>query len=187
MAKIRHAFRRYLRHSEIEAALEQRIPSALTPSPKILSGVNPTGIEPLDDLLNGGLPQGAITKFVGPECSGRTSIALSFLAQITNQEKVCAWIDVSDTLDPESAAAAGVDLRRLLWLRCGAGSDTVRPASYNFKQAPEKYLRPASYKKRPARWGIWSTSAAGNPRIIGCGRWLLTNGTTDTKTCRAES
>jgi recA bacterial DNA recombination protein len=56
---------------------------------------------------------------VGSECSWRTSLALSFLAQMTQSEKACAWIDVSDTLDPESAAAAGVDLSRLLWVRCG--------------------------------------------------------------------
>jgi recombination protein RecA len=33
---------------------------------------------------------------------------------------VCAWVDVSDTLHPESAAAMGVDLSRLLWIRCGS-------------------------------------------------------------------
>jgi len=62
---------------------------------------------------------GAVTEIVGPECSGRTSLALSFLGQLTGQGKVCAWVDVSDALHPESAAAAGVDLDRLLWVRCG--------------------------------------------------------------------
>ncbi|MFZ1009655.1 MAG: hypothetical protein WAN65_22645 [Candidatus Sulfotelmatobacter sp.] len=44
---------------------------------------------------------------VGPECSGRTSLALSFVGRMTGADKVCAWVDVSDNLDPESAAAAG--------------------------------------------------------------------------------
>ena len=131
---------------QIEAALEKKIPSALTPVPKIRSAVHPTGIEALDELLNGGLPQGALSEFVGPECSGRTSIALSFLARMTQEERVCAWIDVSNALDPASAAAAGVDLRRLLWLRCGVTASTVRPASYTF-ELPEKYLVAPAAKK----------------------------------------
>ena len=131
---------------QIEAALEKKIPSALTPAPKIRGAVHPTGIVALDELLNGGLPQGALTELVGPECSGRTSIALSFLARVTRDERVCAWIDVSNQFDPASAAATGVDLRRLLWLRCGVTQTTVKPASYNF-ELPEKYLAPPAAKK----------------------------------------
>jgi recombination protein RecA len=62
---------------------------------------------------------GAISELTGTECSGRTSLALSFVAGLTGSGRVCAWIDVSDALDPESAAAIGVDLDRLLWIRCG--------------------------------------------------------------------
>jgi recombination protein RecA len=136
-----------VRH-QIEAALEKKIPSALTPAPKIRSAVHPTGIEALDELLKGGLPQGALSEFVGPECSGRTSIALSFLARMTREERVCAWIDVSNALDPVSAAAAGVDLRRLLWLRCGVTSApaTAPRASYKF-ELPERYLVAPAAKK----------------------------------------
>jgi recombination protein RecA len=110
--------------AQIEAALAHRIPSALTPVSRIIRPVTPTGITAIDDLLEGGLPIGAITEMVGPECSGRTALALSFVAQITNSARVCAWIDVSDTLHPESAAAAGVDLKRLLWVRCGVPATT---------------------------------------------------------------
>ncbi|MDE3201955.1 MAG: hypothetical protein KGN79_13655, partial [Acidobacteriota bacterium] len=52
------------------------------------------------------------------ESSGRTSLALTFLARRTQEGQVCAWVDVHDTLDPESAAASGVSLRQLLWVRC---------------------------------------------------------------------
>jgi recombination protein RecA len=143
---------------QIEAALEKKIPSALTPAPKIRSAVHATGIEPLDDLLKGGFPQGAVTEIVGPECSGRTSIALSFLARMTQQAKVCAWIDVSNALDPESAAAIGVDLKRLLWLRCGAMPKTQRPAPYKFT-LPEKYLEPPVTKK-----GLHGGGSGSHPR-----------------------
>ena len=103
---------------QIETAFQHRYPSALTPSPKTIREVSPTGISLIDDLLNGGIPIGAITELTGPASSGRTSIALSALAQRTREGSVCAWIDVKDSLDPESAAASGISLHRLLWVRC---------------------------------------------------------------------
>jgi hypothetical protein len=108
--------------TQIEATVAHRIPSALTPLPRQDYPVSPTGIRELDALLDGGLPVGAISEIVGPECSGRTSLALSFVAVMTQAGKVCAWVDVSDTLHPESAAALGVDLARLLWIRCSAST-----------------------------------------------------------------
>jgi recombination protein RecA len=106
--------------ARIESDLALRIPSALTPQARLASPVTPTGIPEIDSLVQGGFPIGAITEIVGPECSGRTSLALSLVAGMTLAGKVCAWVDVSDTLHPESAAAMGVDLTRLLWVRCSA-------------------------------------------------------------------
>jgi recombination protein RecA len=132
---------------QIESALANRIPSALTPAPRTLRPVLATGIQAVDELLEGGLPLGAITEIVGSEGSGHTSFALSFLARVTQSERVCAWIDVSDTLDPESAAAAGVDLSRLLWVRCGVQpAYHAQPAQRVFS-LPEKYLIPPITKK----------------------------------------
>ncbi len=134
--------------AQIEAALTSRIPSALTPIPQIIRPVAATGIEAVDKLLEGGLPLGAITELVGPECSGRTSFALSFLARITQAAKICAWIDVSNALHPESAAAAGVDLTRLLWVRCGVlPSNEVPPPSQHDFVLPEKYFVPPPIKR----------------------------------------
>jgi recombination protein RecA len=85
---------------------------------------------------------------VGPECSGRTSLALSFLAQLTHAGKVCAWIDVSDSLRPESVAAAGVDLQRLLWVRCGAAQQVKAfGGPEKIFTLPEKYLIPPPIKR----------------------------------------
>lgn len=132
---------------QIEATLARRIPSALTPRPRSIRPVAPTGIGEVDALLNGGLPLAAISELVGPECSGRTSVALSFVAQITSRGNVCAWVDVSDSLDPESAAAAGIDLKRLLWVRCGISPLQKKlSAQYKFS-LPEKYLVPAAIRK----------------------------------------
>jgi len=112
---------------------------------RVTRPVAPTGIAAVDDLLEGGLPVGALTEFVGQECSGRTSLALTFLAQMTRTGNVCAWIDVCDGLDPESAAATGIDLSRLLWVRCGVSAESAR-LSPGFR-LPEKYLVPPPVKK----------------------------------------
>jgi recombination protein RecA len=132
---------------QVEAALAHRIPSALTPAKKVIRPVAQTGVTAVDEVLEGGLPVGAITEMTGPECSGRTSLALSFVARVTQATKVCAWIDVSDVFDPESAAAAGVDLSRLLWIRCGVLTDKAQRTAKEGFTLPGKYLIPALAKK----------------------------------------
>src|SRR3984957_5514653 len=136
-----------IRH-QIEDSLSKRIPCALTPSPRIVRPVAATGIHSIDAVLEGGLPLGAITEVVGPECSGRTSFALSFLAQMTQTEKVYVWVDVSDTLDPDSAAAVGVDLSRVLWVRCGVQTvPQAIPSAQRIFSLPEKYIVAQPIKK----------------------------------------
>jgi recombination protein RecA len=115
--------------AQIEATLADRIPSALTPMARVPYTVAPTGIPEIDLLLHGGFPVGALSEVVGPECSGRTSLALAFISSMTQAGNVCAWVDVSDTLHPESAAAMGVDLSRLLWVRCGSSPAPSPPAA----------------------------------------------------------
>jgi recombination protein RecA len=66
--------------------------------------------------LGGGLPIGGICEFTGPASAGRTSLALSVLSEAT-VDSACAYIDVSNSLDARSAAAAGVRLKNLLWVR----------------------------------------------------------------------
>ena len=103
---------------QIEHALEHRFPAALTPVQRTIRETAATGIAAVDDLLQGGLPVGAISEITGPVSSGRTSLALAFLAARTQEERVCAWVDAHDAFDSESAAANGVALRQLLWVRC---------------------------------------------------------------------
>lgn len=147
-----------VRH-QIEAKLAHRIPSALTPAPKLIRSVVPTGVSEVDAVLEGGLPVGAITEMVGPESSGRTAIALSLLRHLTHAGRVCAWVDVSDTLSPESAAAVGIDLGRLLWARCGVSQSQAKPSvEYKFS-LPEKYLVPATIKK-----ALHGGGCGGHPR-----------------------
>ena len=81
--------------------------------------VQPSGVTELDAVLGGGFPRGSLVELCGPASSGRTSLAFSLLAQATGRQEACAFVDVSDSLDPLSLAAAGVELPRLLWIRCG--------------------------------------------------------------------
>jgi len=76
-----------------------------------------TGLAEVDALLDGGFPRGALSEIHGPTSSGRTSVLLALLAQATGRGALAALMDPLDRLDPSSAAASGVDLARLLWLR----------------------------------------------------------------------
>jgi recombination protein RecA len=81
--------------------------------------LQPSGVRELDAVLGGGFPRGSLVELCGDASSGRTSTAFSLLAKATDRQEACAFVDVSDSLDPLSLAAAGVDLARLLWVRCG--------------------------------------------------------------------
>ena len=84
------------------------------PTPQMVS----SGVREID-ALTGGLPRGCLTEICGPASSGRTSILLAALAAATQRQEVCALVDISDAFNPHSAAAAGVNFERLLWVRCG--------------------------------------------------------------------
>ena len=107
--------------TSIEASLGDRFPSALTFRPRPAPQVFSTGLPELD-AVTGGIPRGGLTEICGPASCGRTSLLLALLAEVTRRQEVCALVDGSDTFDPTAAVAAGVDLRRVLWVRCSAGS-----------------------------------------------------------------
>jgi recA bacterial DNA recombination protein len=72
-------------------------------------------LKPLDALLEGGIPRGRISEIVGAPGSGKTSLAAAFLAAATRRGETAAWLDASSAFDPDSMAAAGVNLKLLLW------------------------------------------------------------------------
>ena len=77
----------------------------------------PTGCEPLDRLLRGGVHRGRMTELVSRGSSGRFSMVLSALAATTQRGDAAALIDLGDALSPAAADAAGIHLERLLWVR----------------------------------------------------------------------
>ena len=82
---------------------------------KLEVGVIPTGSLTLDAALGiGGVPRGRIVEIYGPESSGKTTLALSILAEAQALGGTVAFIDAEHALDPGYAARIGVDVDELL-------------------------------------------------------------------------
>ncbi len=74
-----------------------------------------TGSISLDLALGGrGLPRGRVAEFFGPEASGKTTLALSVVANAQRMDGVAAFIDAEHAFDPAWAKRIGVDLESLL-------------------------------------------------------------------------
>jgi hypothetical protein len=86
----------------------------------------PTGLEGLDAHLGGGFPIGGLSEIYGVPSSGRMSLALALLAETLGRGVLSAWIDPTDAFDPISAAQAGSDLDRLLWVRARSAMEALR-------------------------------------------------------------
>lgn len=75
--------------------------------------------EVLLDAFGLALARGALTEIAGGASTGKTSFALSLLAQLTRAGEVCAVVDSTGGFDPVTATLAGVELQNLLWVKCG--------------------------------------------------------------------
>lgn len=67
----------------------------------------------LDSILGGGFPVGRLIEIYGPEASGKTSIALTAVANVQRNGGTAAFIDLENALDPKYARKLGVDLDNL--------------------------------------------------------------------------
>jgi recombination protein RecA len=105
-----------------------------------------TGIAAFDHDI-GSIPKAALTQVCAPRSmsSGRAAILCSLLAQATDAEEVCALIDAGGCFNPGSAATAGVDLSRLLWVRCG------RKTKAAFAEKSTAHPHPTAVPHAPAR------------------------------------
>jgi recombination protein RecA len=98
--------------------LDRTLTTALPPvDPRDETALAPSGVASLDAQLGGGLPRGHVSELVGPRSSGRTSLLLRSMAAATARGELVALVDALDMFDVESAAAAGIDLERVLWIR----------------------------------------------------------------------
>jgi hypothetical protein len=98
-----------------EKRLDQTVTRSWLPEPGV-SALS-SGIAQVDRMLGGGWRRGEVSELVGTRSSGRTSVLLSTLARTTSQGDVVGLVDAFDRFDPTTAAAAGVDLDRVLWVR----------------------------------------------------------------------
>ena len=128
----------------IESSLGERLSPTLLLRERAAQLTVPIGLHVLDEL-SGGLPRGALSEVVGPVSSGRTGVMLAALAQATQRREICALVDASDSFDPASAAQVGVDLDRVLWVRCREQLRTAQEASRGERRSP----------------GLWSSAGAG--------------------------
>lgn len=74
-------------------------------------------------------PRGTLSEISGPASSGRASMLNAVLARTTRRPEFCALIDAGDAYDPLSAERAGIQLARLLWMRCGGSAEKALKAT----------------------------------------------------------
>jgi recombination protein RecA len=95
------------------------------PPPQVIS----TGSLALDAALGvGGVPRGRITEVYGPEGAGKTTLALSVIAQAQRAGGSACFIDAEHALDLAWAARIGVDLERLVLCRPEHGEQALQVA-----------------------------------------------------------
>lgn len=88
-----------------------------------------TGSLGIDIALGiGGMPKGRIIEIYGPESSGKTTLALSVIAQAQKKGGTCAFIDAEHALDPGYAKTIGVDIENLLISQPDAGEQALEIA-----------------------------------------------------------
>src|SRR3954454_8446908 len=114
MALARADLESLLRARQLDRTLTTSLPQI---DPRDDAALAPSGVTALDARLGGGFPRGQLSELVGPRSSGRTSLAVQAIAAATGRGELVALVDALDMFDVESAAAAGVDLARVLWIR----------------------------------------------------------------------
>ena len=89
--------------------------------------VIPTGSLAIDSALGvGGLPRGRLTEIFGPESSGKTTLALSTVAQAQKLGGMAAFIDAEHAMDPLYAQKLGVDVDNLLVSQPDSGEQALQ-------------------------------------------------------------
>ena len=137
---------RALLESALAARKLDRTLTTALPSPDRMdsTAVVAVDVAAIDRCLHGGLPRGHLSEIAGPNSSGRTTVLLQLAAAATARGEIVALVDTLDRLDVASAAAAGIDLNRLLWIR---GQAIDRPQGSGPR--PQHGGRPQGLGPRP--------------------------------------
>jgi len=117
----------------VRAQIEKKHPSAFTTYTHEYRGSIPTGISAIDSIVPG-VPLHVLTEICGSgiASSGKTSVLASLLAQ-ASRDRFCALVDASDSFNPQTGHAAGINFSRLLWVRCEKSKVKLRALEQAFK------------------------------------------------------
>jgi hypothetical protein len=129
----RAALESALRVRKLDRTLTTALPAVERGDPSALVA---TDIAALDAALHGGLPRGHLSEISGRPSSGRTSLLFQVVAAATRRGDLAALIDTFDRLDVPSAAAAGIALERLLWVR---GQAITRMQEAGLRSQPDAW------------------------------------------------
>lgn len=65
------------------------------------------------------LKRGGLIEFCGAMSSGKVSVLMNLLSELTNRGEICAVVDVDNSFDPPSAKEFDIKLNNILWAKCG--------------------------------------------------------------------
>jgi RecA DNA recombination protein len=160
--------------SRLESLLQaKQLDGTLTRSWIPEAGVSaiPSGVAAVDRALGGGWRRGEVSEMTGARSSGRTSVLISTLAAATADGGIVGLVDAVDRFDPVSAAAAGLDLDRVLWVRGPSLTvESARPDS--LVQAVHRGIRALDLIVRAGGFAVAALDVADVPaRYLGALPW----------------
>jgi RecA/RadA recombinase len=130
--------------------------------------------------------RGEVIEIAGRLSSGRTSLLTTWLTDVTRRGGLAALVDADGAFDPQSAVRAGVDLRRLLWVRTASRRETALRAvdllvrcrgltlvAVDFGESPPRLSLAAAFRWRMAAQRAGTTLVILSARrIAGAGATL---------------
>jgi RecA/RadA recombinase len=137
-----------------------------------------TGITSLDTSLGGGWRRGEISEVLGQVSSGRASVLCATLAAATARGELVALVDTFDRVDPVTAAATGLDLSRVLWVRGPSITPTTAVSRRDSIVGPAvlRAVRACDLIIRAGGFGVVALDLAGAParalRELASSTWM---------------
>jgi hypothetical protein len=151
-----------LRTRRLDRTLTTAIAAPAPDDPALATQSAASGVTRLDAHLHGGFPRGQLSELVGPRSSGRASLTHQLMAAAAARGELVALVDALDMFDVESAHAAGVDLRRVLWIRGHVVANPGMCRDLN-QRAIEQAIRACALVLQAGNFGLVVFDAAEAP------------------------